>query len=271
VKLGPYDIGRTTVYAARRDPRFSYCLYVPPGYRAGGIRPELLVVIHGSPRTFMEFRDRFQDFGEAHNALVLCPLFPVGVNGDGNGDGYKYLSEPGIRYDDILLDMVAEVTERWGLACERFGLFGFSGGAQFVNRFLLLRPQSLWAASLGAPGSVTLVDHGRDWWVGVRDVAIDIGSLRRVPVQTLVGAADLDGHEITHREGGRYFMPGANDAGPSRPQRLEALRRSLCQAGVTVSHEVLAGVGHDPWPIMARAKSFLANQLALWRHAKGED
>ncbi len=69
----------------------------------------------------------------------------------GNADGYKYLSEPCIRYDDILLDMVAEVKERWGLAGDRFGLFGFSGGAQFVNRFLLLRPRSLWAASIGAP------------------------------------------------------------------------------------------------------------------------
>ena len=270
MKLGPYDIGRTAVYAARRDPRFSYCLYVPPGYRSGGVPPELLVVVHGSPRTFMEFRDHFQDFGEARNTLVLCPLFPVGVNGDGNADGYKYLREPGIRYDDVLLDMVAEVKERWGLSCSRFGLFGFSGGAQFVNRFLLLQPQSLWAASLGAPGSVTLLDDRRDWWVGVRDVALDIESLRRVPVQTLVGAADLDTDEITHREGDRYFMAGANDAGLSRPQRLEALRQSLCQAGVAVTHEVVAGVGHDPWPIMARAKPFLASQLSLWRHAKGE-
>ena len=39
-------------------------------------------------------------------------------------------SEPGIRYDDILLDMVAEVKARWGLAGDRFGLFGFSGGAR---------------------------------------------------------------------------------------------------------------------------------------------
>ena len=65
-------------------------------------------------------------------------------------------------------------------------------------------------------------------------------------------------------------FPGANDAGVSRPQRLEALRHSLCQAGVKAAHEVIAGVGHDPWPIMARAKPFLAHQLGLWRHEKGE-
>lgn len=62
---GLYDTGSTTVYAARRDPRFSYCLYVPPGYRATALLPELVVVIHGSPRTFMAFRDAFQDFGNS--------------------------------------------------------------------------------------------------------------------------------------------------------------------------------------------------------------
>jgi hypothetical protein len=32
MKLGLYDLACTTVYAARNDPRFSYCLYVPPGF-----------------------------------------------------------------------------------------------------------------------------------------------------------------------------------------------------------------------------------------------
>ncbi len=269
--LGLYDTGCTTVYAARSDPRFSYCLYVPPGYRASAVRPELVVVIHGSPRTFMEFRDRFADFGTDHNALILCPLFPVGVGGDGNPDGYKYLSEPGLRYDEVLLDIVAEVAARWEVPADRFGLFGFSGGAQFVNRFLLLRPERLWAASLGAPGSVTLVTDEWDWWVGLRDLqdrfgmTLDREALRRVPVQTLVGAADLDTAEITHREGGRYWMPGANRAGASRPERLRALRQSLIEAGVVVMHEEVANVGHDPWPIIERAKTFLDAQLSQLR------
>jgi poly(3-hydroxybutyrate) depolymerase len=277
VKLGPYDVGRTTVYAARRDPRFSYCLYVPSGQRAGRAPAELLVVVHGSPRTFMEFRDRFEDFGTEHDALILSPLFPVGVAGDANADGYKYLSEAGIRYDEVLLDMVSEVTERRGLSCSRFGLFGFSGGAQFANRFLLLQPRSLWAAVLAAPGSVTLLDERRDWWVGVRDLRqrfgadLDIDALRGVPVQTLVGAADLDAGEITHRQGGRYWMANANLAGASRPERLEALRQSLGRAGVQVTHEVVAGVGHDPWPLVGRAKTFLADQLGRWRAQSKRD
>ena len=277
MKLGPYDIGPTAVYALRSDPRFSYCLYVPPDYRTRPVPPELLVVIHGSPRTFMEFRDRFQDFGDTHNTLILCPLFPVGVSGDGNADGYKYLTEPGIRYDTLLLDMVAEAKARWEVPSHRFGLFGFSGGAQFVNRFLLLQPQHLWAASIAAPGSVTLVDDRRDWWVGVRDLdrrfgaALEHEALKHVPVQGLVGAADLDTEEITHREGGRYWMAGANDAGASRPDRLAALCRSLSAAGVGVTHETVAGTGHEPGPIIERAKPFLAKALARHRARRTVD
>jgi poly(3-hydroxybutyrate) depolymerase len=263
--LGPYDTGHTAVYALKADPRFSYCLYVPDRYRTAGRPAALVVVIHGSPRTFMAFRDRFEDFAEAEDALILCPLFPVGVNGDGNADGYKYLAEPGLRYDEILLAMVAEVEARWQVAAPRFGLFGFSGGAQFANRFLLLQPQRLWAASLGAPGSVTLVDKRWDWWVGVRDVVLDRAALQRVPVQTLVGAADLETAEITHRPGGRYWMADANIAGASRPERLEALRQSLAAAGVAVTHEVIPETGHDPWPIIERAKGFLARELAAFR------
>jgi poly(3-hydroxybutyrate) depolymerase len=263
--LGPYDIGCTAVYSAKADARFSYCLYVPPGYRKSPVPPELVVVVHGSPRTFMDFRDHFQEFGDTHNALILCPLFPVGVAGDDNADGYKYMTEPGVRYDEILLGMVDDVGARWGVPFRRFGLFGFSGGAQFVNRFLLLQPQHLWATSIAAPGSVTLVSDRWDWWVGTRDVQLDLEALRRVPVQTIVGAADTETHEITHREGGRYWMPDANIAGASRPDRLAALQASLVKAGVTVSHELVAGVGHDPWPIIERAKLFLATQLSRLR------
>jgi poly(3-hydroxybutyrate) depolymerase len=267
MKLGPYDIGLTAVYAAKRDPRFSYCLYVPPGYRESDGAPELVVVVHGSPRTFMDFRDRFQAFGDTHNALILCPLFPVGVSGDDNADGYKYLAEPGIQYDEILLGMVEDVSARWGVRFARFGLFGFSGGAQFVNRFLLRQPAHLWATSIAAPGSVTLVSDRWDWWVGTRGVAVDREALRRVPVQTVVGAADTETHEITHREGGHYWMPDANVAGATRPDRLEALRKSLVEAGVAVTHELVPGVGHDPWPIIERAKKFLAAELSRLRRS----
>jgi pimeloyl-ACP methyl ester carboxylesterase len=266
-----YDLGSTTIFASRGDARFSYCLYVPPGFATAATPPELIVAMHGTGRSFLEYRNAFAEFGRWNNCLILAPLFPVGVRGDGNRDGFKYMAEADIRYDRALLSMVDEIGEKYGRRFERFALFGYSGGGHFAHRFLMLHPDRLWAASIGAPGSVTLLDPTRDWWVGIRDVEarfgirIDPDAMAQVPVQMVVGGADLETWEITHREGGRNWMPGANDAGRTRPERLDSLRRSFEAAGVTVRFDLVAGMAHDGLRAVETVKDFFADILTAKR------
>jgi pimeloyl-ACP methyl ester carboxylesterase len=266
-----YDLGSTTIFASRGDARFSYCLYVPPGFATAATPPELIVAMHGTGRSFLEYRNAFAEFGRWNNCLILAPLFPVGVRGDGNRDGFKYMAEADIRYDRVLLSMVDEIGEKYGRRFERFALFGYSGGGHFAHRFLMLHPDRLWAASIGAPGSVTLLDPTRDWWVGIRDVEtrfgtkIDPDAMAQVPVQMVVGGADLETWEITHREGGRNWMPGANDAGRTRPERLDSLRRSFEAAGVTVRFDLVAGMAHDGLRAVETVKDFFADILTAKR------
>jgi poly(3-hydroxybutyrate) depolymerase len=194
-------------------------------------------------------------------------LFPAGVRGDGNRDGFKQLIEADIHYDAILLDMVAEVAEKFGCDFRRFALFGYSGGGQFANRFAMLHPERLWAVSIGAPGSVTLIDPEQGWWVGIKDFAerfgkpLNLDALRGVPVQMIAGKADIETWEITHREGGKFFMPGANDAGRTRPERLDTLRRSFEAAGVKVAFDLLDNVPHDGLACVEHVQDFLARVL----------
>ena len=266
-----YDLGSTTIFASRGDARFSYCLYVPPGFATAATPPELIVAMHGTGRSFLEYRNAFAEFGRWNNCLILAPLFPVGVRGDGNRDGFKYMAEGDIRYDRVLLAMVDEIGEKYGRRFERFALFGYSGGGHFAHRVLMLHPDRLWAASIGAPGSVTLLDPTRDWWVGTRDVEtrfgikIDPDAMAKVPVQMVVGGADLETWEITHREGGRNWMPGANDAGRTRPERLASLRRSFEAAGITVRFDLVAGMAHDGLRAVETVKDFFAEILAAKR------
>ena len=263
-----YDLGPTAIFACKRDPRFHYCLYVPPKV-GDGAKVELLVAVHGTSRTsFLDFRDGFAPFGRWNDVAVLCPIFPVGVLGDGNRSGYKYIREGDIRYDHVLLAMVEEVAAKYGQDWSRFAMFGFSGGGHFTHRFAILHPHRLWAASIGAAGSVTLLDPARDWWVGIRDlearfgVRFDAEALARVPVQMVVGDADLETWEITHQPGGKYWMDGANDAGRTRPERLRALAVSFEQAGVSVRFDVMPGVSHDRMKAVPLAQDFLAGVLA---------
>lgn len=267
-----YDLGHSTVFASRIDPRFSYCMYVPPHIDQAKHPMELVVIMHGTGRAFVEYRDAFAEFARWNDCIVLCPLFPVSPLGDGNRDGFKQLIEGDIRYDHILQGMVAEVGEKFGRDFTRFALFGYSGGGQFVNRYTLLHPETLWAASIGAPGSVTLLDPSQDWWVGVRGAearfgkAVDIEALRQVAVHMIVGKADLETWEITHREGGKFFMPGANAAGATRPERLQSLRRSFEAAGVKAVLDVVENVPHDGLKCVGQVQDFLAAELHKLRN-----
>jgi predicted esterase len=266
-----YDLGGTAIFTSRADPRFQFCLYIPPSI-ARGARVDLVVAVHGTGRTsFLEFRDGFSEFGRWNDCAILCPIFPVGVCGDGARGGYKYLIENEIRYDLVLLDMVNEVAEKYGQTWDKFALFGFSGGGHFTHRFAILHPEKLWAASIGAPGSVTLLDPDRDWWVGIRNVAelfgrpFDAEALAAVPVHMIVGGADLETWEITHKEGSRHYMPGANDAGETRPDRLRSLKASFEKAGVNVCLEVMPGVSHDRLKALSGVKNFFFDTLQNYR------
>lgn len=263
-----YDMGPTPVIACKADPRFSYCLYVPKTLGKGGQAPELVVAMHGTGRGFTGYRDAFAEFGRWNNCIILAPLFPIGVMGDDNRDGFKYMREGTVRYDQVLIAMVDEVAQRYGAKFDRFALFGYSGGGHFTHRFLMLQPQRLWAASIGAPGSVTLLDPTRDWWVGTRNMAElfgaspDVEAMRKVPVQMIVGAADLETWEITHKPGGRNWMPDANHAGATRPERLTALRDSFAEAGIAAQLDLVPNMAHDGLRAVPKVQDFFAGVLA---------
>ncbi|BCB17567.1 alpha/beta hydrolase [Bosea sp. ANAM02] len=269
-----YEYGPTSIYASKHDPRFPYCLYVPPTLGQDGERPELVVAMHGTGRGFTGYRDAFAAFARWNNCIILAPLFPIGVMGDGYRDGFKYMREGNLRYDQVLLAIVEEVSERYGIAFDRFGLFGYSGGGHFAHRFLMLQPQRLWGVSIGAPGSVTLLDPSRDWWVGTRNFAelfgqeLDVPAMKQVAVQMVVGAADLETWEITHKPGGRNWMPDANHAGTNRPERLASLRDNFAAHGIAARFDLVPNTPHDGVKVVPVVEDFFAGELGRIRAAR---
>ena len=269
-----YEYGPTSIYSSKHDARFPYCLYVPPSLGQGGEKPELVVAMHGTGRGFTGYRDAFSAFARWNNCIILAPLFPIGVMGDGYRDGFKYMREGNLRYDHVLLAIVEEVSERYGIAFDRFGLFGYSGGGHFAHRFLMLQPHKLWGASIGAPGSVTLLDPSRDWWVGTRNFAelfgqeLDIPAMKQVAVQMVVGAADLETWEITHKPGGRNWMPDANHAGTNRPERLASLRDNFAEHGIAARFDLVPNTPHDGVKVVPVVEDFFAGELRRIRAAR---
>jgi len=262
-----YERGATPVYSCRADTRFSYCLYVPPSFDEAPEAHRLVVAVHGSGRTMQTYRDRFAAFGQYRRCVILAPLFPVGPLGDGNPHGFKVLHEADVRYDLVLLAMVDEVAAMLGTRFPKFMLFGYSGGGHFAHRFYYLHPQRLHAVSVGAPGSVTLLDDSRDWWVGTRNVralfgrGIDLDALRAVPVQLVVGAADTETWEINYPADSVQYQAGINDTGRTRIERLAALGANLTRHGIDAHHVIVPNVPHDGTKVLPQVQAFFETVL----------
>lgn len=252
------------------DARFSYALLAPDPEKDRPA-PGLTVVVHDSTRNHRHCAEACAAFASEHHQVVLAPLFPRNVLGDGQVDGYKFLREGPLRYDVLLHDMIEDVHRRSGCDGSRFFLQGYSGGAQFVHRYLLLHPERLRAVSLGAPGAVTLPDEGVDWWAGVRNLrslfgrAFDAAAVRQVPIQLVIGDADDETWEIREQPASRYWPDATQRLTSNRIDRMRVLHRALLGLGAQVELRVLEGLRHGqgPGPAAALAQRFFGDQLKL--------
>lgn len=262
-ELSRYELGRTAAMACKVDQRFSYCLYVPKAYSAkDASKFRLLVALHGTDRGNAAMRDLFAPIAEEFNLIVLAPLFPVGIEEPYETDNYKYVSFRGIRFDELLIAMTEEVGARYGVDTDSIAMFGFSGGAHLSHRFLYLHPQRLSAVSVCAPGSPTLLDFKRDWWVGVRNthelfgITVEPEKIAKVAIHLAVGLEDKDTSEITHSYTSSHWMDGANDAGTTRIDRLRALGESLAAHHISFEADYLDGCGHERDALIEVASRF---------------
>jgi len=223
---------------------------MPSGFLENPKEYKLLVAVHGSGRTAAKYRDAFADFADEHKFVVIAPLFPIGIYGNGYADGYKFLKERDTRYDQLLLDMVADLNEACRCDLGKFYLFGFSGGGQFAHRFAYLHPDKLQAVSIGAPGLATKLDDTKPWPFGTADTdkrlgsAIDIDALRKLPIQIIVGDQDNKDFQmpekfklVAEKLFGKY--------GSNRLENMKLLQENYVSNGLDSRLEIVKGVGHE--------------------------
>lgn len=282
-----YLVGTIPFKALRTDPRISYSLYIPPqhhnpdpsrqhGKDSENIAPPyqlsrlpLIVSIHGTRRNAEASRDRLIALANESRAAILAPLFPAGIDDFNDLDNYKLLRYKSLRCDTALLDMLDEVKFRWhGIATEKVFLVGFSGGGQFVHRFMYLYPERLHAVSIGSPGRVTVLDNGLNWPAGIKNVVelfdgtvIDKNKIRELEIQLVVGGADteayggVDFQEWLRAKKGAVLKSNGLKAFGSKHQEfplvpegrvadLERLRSNWEKYGIQVQFNVADGVEH---------------------------
>ena len=235
-------------------------MHVPAGFRDDPTAYSLVVAVHGTGRGAQAYRDAFASQAEAERWVVLAPLFPVGIRGDGDADGYKRLREGELRYDRLLLAMIDELGEVLGVAFNHFKLFGFSGGGHFAHRFFYLHPRRLEAVCVGACGGITRLDPTRDWPLGTRNLPalfgteVDNEALRRIPLQLLIGAQDRATLPIPPD-----LQMQLGDYEPNRMGLSEALLDNWRDCGLQVARTVVPDVAHEGLKLVSAASAFFSS------------
>lgn len=257
--------GVTPVVASQADTRFSYRLFVPTDYSDAEPPLSLWVFVHGTERRTEVYLDSLAELATRHRAVVLTPLFPAAIDDPDDMHNFKMIEQAGVRYDHLLLSVIEEVAYRYHVVADRFFLHGYSGGGQYVLRFLYLHPDRLDAVSIGAPGRITLPDESAPWWEGVGDleerfgVPLDREAIARVPTQIVIGERDRDPAVV-------YPSPG----GPTRMSRAEALRDALLDLGARVQFDLVPDVEHDAAAVLPAVTSFLRAKVDRPRRVAGD-
>lgn len=257
--------GDTTWFATQADQRFSYGLRVPERF-VPGTRCPVVVAVHSTMRRAQELRRSWSDFAEQHRAVIVTPLFPAGISGPDDLDGYKEIGDGQLRYDQVLFAMLDEIAARWDLDVSRFYLAGHSGGGQFAARMLLLHPGRLAGVAISAPGRITLVDPAVSWPAGTADtedrfgIRVDPAEVAKVPILLTAGAEDLGTADLQAQED-----PAQESYGSTRIARLTTLAGHIRATGADVRLELVPGVGHSGNPTQPVVERFLAGLIRTTR------
>jgi predicted esterase len=223
-----------------------YFAYAP---RSISATSSLLVTVHGIDRKALQHAMRFAPWAEQRSFVVLAPHFSKarmpryqktfsGPSGESPLDAF-----------DLTVDHFLRAT---GMRPATKTLFGYSGGAQFAQRYVL-RGRLAWdKLVLAAPGWFTMPDselpfpYGLGASISAGASPPDLDRLMATPTLVLVGSEDTHRDSSLNREAEIDAVQGL-----TRLERAgrwtEAMTAQAARRGVQslITMKTLPGAGHD--------------------------
>lgn len=131
-----------------------YYYYVPMKVKKSKIKAaSFLVMIPGLSGNGQDFVSQpFKDFAQAEGFVIISPSFKEDSKNWDSQTSYQYPAAwSGKALNKILNDFIS----KQDIASQGLYLLGFSAGAQFTERYSLLYPNYVIAASVNSPGGIT--------------------------------------------------------------------------------------------------------------------
>jgi len=225
----------------------------------------VLIVLHGVERNADEYRDSWARQARARGFIVVAPEYSAA-----DFPGAEEYSSGGFLAPDgstrpreqwsfaAIEPLFDEVKARTGTGVPRYILYGHSGGAQFVHRFVLLMPQARYQRAIAAnAGWYTMPDFDIGFPYGLRGTPVTREDLARElqrPLWILLGARDTNPnaanlrHAVEAERQGPYRLARGDSFYAAAQHAAEAL-------GVRCAWQrrYVPGVAHDNEEMLAAA------------------
>ncbi|WP_207064017.1 alpha/beta fold hydrolase [Motiliproteus sp. SC1-56] len=204
-----------------------YYLYCPPTIDAS---TRILVSVHGISRNARAHAEAFAAMAARLNWVVMAPLF-----GREQFPDYQWLGlghrGSGVRADQALNTLLADLTQRTGVDSRQFYLFGFSGGAQFAQRYALLHPERIHRLALASAGFYTFPDFSAPYPRGLAAKRRQPQPLWLLEAALCVPTAVFVGERDCRRDRALRKGPRVDaQQGAHRVQRAERWVQAMAQA-----------------------------------------
>lgn len=176
------------VHQLAQNKALHYFQYTPSRVTAN---TQVLVAVHGISRNAQKQARLFAEQAERYNVLIIAPLFD-----QTHYAGYQRLGLSGQRADLALNQILDEVASKTQVNTQKFSLFGYSGGGQFVHRYAMAYPERVKAMAIGAAGWYTLPNPQKRYPYGIAphpklpDLTFNAEQFLRIPAYVLVGEED---------------------------------------------------------------------------------
>lgn len=217
----------------------------------------VLIVIHGVNRDADVYRDNWARHAVANGFIVAAPEYSRAEFPDnesfGSGDLADDAGAPRARnrWSFAAIDpLFADVKARTGTTVARYYLYGHSGGAQFVQRFVMFMPDARYRLAIAAnAGWYTQPNFNAAMPYGLQGSPIDAEGLKAAfkrPLLVLSGGKDTDPRSPNLRT-----TPEAMQQGTNRLARGDyfyaAAKDESAKLGVPLGWQrrYVAGIGHD--------------------------
>ncbi len=230
--------GVMLVRALERDPGQAYLLYIP---RKGGKDAPIFVTVHGISRNAIQQAYLFADFAEHYGVVMIAPYFPEPPFWD-----YQFMGRTGRgARADLALDRIVEEVGRLTQArTDRLYLFGYSGGGQFVHRYVLAHPERVVKLAIGAAGWYTFPDASVRYPYGLRisskqlaGVAFTPQKFLAVPTRVFVGDNDVEQDPSLNKSADVVRLQGATRVDRAK-NWTAAMKRAALQYGLDTDYSV---------------------------------